>query len=249
MHRTDPQGKTDNRKAQRMHPSPLRHAAARSGGASLSLSSAGPLGMELLQLQTLRMADPEPDEPPHPPLPDLLPPHLRWWSFDRLDPFRAPLAYHVCREYATHGEYQGQKCLFLTGPVGIGKSCLAAAILHQTIAQAQHAHYARFWPLQRGLRLIRQSLSLPPDQHLDLAALFAHPLLIVDDVGWPASDWEAHQFYLLFETLWAAERPAVFVTDLGPEALEEALVYAQVWAFLDMCHLVEAWEPGTPPRW
>jgi DNA replication protein DnaC len=197
----------------------------------------------------LQTAVPAPVEPPHRPMPDLLPHHLRGWTFDRLDPWRAPLAYHVCREYATHGEYQGQKCLLLTGQVGIGKSSLAAAILHQTIAQTQDPHYARFWPLRDGFRVIAQSLSLPPDQHLYLSALLAHPLLIVDDLGWPASDWEANQLYLLFETLWAEERPAVFVTDLGPAALQEALVYAQVWPFLTMCHRVEAWEPGTPPRW
>jgi hypothetical protein len=238
----NPRGKT----ASRGNP---RQVAPRPASANASLLSPGTPSLELRRCLTLETADPDPVEPPHRPLPDLLPSQLRSWTFDRLDEFRAPLAYHVCREYATHGEYQGRKCLLLTGKVGIGKSSLAAAIVHQTIAQTQDPHYARYWSLRQGYRVIGESLSLPPDQHLHLSDLLAHPLLIVDHVDWPRSAWETEQLYRLIESLCAEERPAVFVTDLAPEDLQQALVYAQVWPYLSMCHLVEAWEPGTPPQW
>ena len=171
-------------------------------------------------------------------MPDLPPDNLRGCTFARLDPRRAPEAYRVCQEYALNGEYEGRRSLFLFGRPGAGKSSLAAAIRHQVVAQTQDPHHACFWPPGRGLQRIRQSLGQPPDQRLSIAELFSYPLLILDQVEEPASDWEAHQHYLLFETLWAEERRFVLTTDRRAQELQQAFGHVQVQRLLRLCHLV-----------
>ena len=205
-------------------------------------------------LNSLRRADPRPrrgadrngsrsrrasPNPPRPLLPDLLPDYLRACTFARLEPGRHPEAYRVCQEYALKGSYQGCWRLLLAGCPGAGKSSLAAAILHQTLALTQDPHAACFWPQARGLRLLRQSLAQPPAQRYGIADLLDYRLVIVDHLQRPASAWETHQLDLLLETLWAEDRPAVFTTDLAPTALSEAFAPVQLWPFLYLCHVLE----------
>ena len=184
------------------------------------------------------VADADPVPPVRRALPDMLPDSLRESTFARLDPNRAPEAYRACRIYADHGQHQGRLSLLLVGRKGAGKSSLAAAILHQVVAQAQDPHHARFWPLRRSLQAIRETRGQPPAQRLYLADLVAQPLSILDQVEGPASLWEAHHLEVLLPLLWDEQRQVVVTTDLALDEVKEALGSVWIWEMFRVCHVV-----------
>ena len=172
---------------------------------------------------SLPVADADPVAPVRRALPDMLPDSLRESTFARLDPDRAPEAYRVCQEYADQESYQGRQGLLLYGRRGAGKSSLAAAILHQTIARSHTPHYAAFWPVACSLQVVRDTEFLPRPYRVELTDLLDQPLPILDQLGGPTSLWEASHLEELLRLLRVRPGPTVVTTDLSICRLRQAL--------------------------
>jgi DNA replication protein DnaC len=100
----------------------------------------------------------------------------------------------------------------IIGPVGTGKSHLAAATCRPACAAGLDV---RMIGTAKLLDMLRPG---GPDGALD--RLIDIDRLIIDDVGAEKpTDWTAERFTLLVDERWSEERPTVFTTNLAPPDL------------------------------
>lgn len=105
--------------------------------------------------------------------------------------------------------------LVLVGPVGSGKTHLAAAVV--MAAYARHGEPARFrWTTVAGL-LDRWRPDAEPDEGPLPVVCKRAPLLVLDDLGAErATDWTTERLGLLVDYRWSARLPTVVTTNLKP---------------------------------
>lgn len=125
----------------------------------------------------------------------------------------------VAQSYAEHPD----GWLYLHGPVGSGKSHLAAAIASARAARGTTAAYATATSLITFLKAGFGDGSA--DQRL--VALQGVELLVIDDLGTQRAaspgEWAFAQFYELLNARYLHERPTVLTSNLPPSHLEERL--------------------------
>lgn len=113
--------------------------------------------------------------------------------------------------------------LYIHGPVGSGKSHLAAAIANAVASRGQAAAYATATGL---ISFIKAGFGDGSAEHR-LASLQHVALLVIDDLGTQRSslpgDWAFAQFYELLNARYLHERPTVLTSNLPPDHLEERL--------------------------
>lgn len=113
--------------------------------------------------------------------------------------------------------------LYLHGPVGGGKSHLAAAIANHRAAQGATAAYATV----AGLITFLKAGFGDGSADRRLMALQGVELLIIDDLGTQRNaqpgEWAFEQFYELLNSRYLHERPTVLTSNLPPGHLEERL--------------------------
>lgn len=113
--------------------------------------------------------------------------------------------------------------LYIYGPVGSGKSHLAAAVASHLAAQGRTTAYATAAGLITFLKAGFRDGSA--DQRL--LALQEVELLVIDDMGTQRAltvgEWAFEQFFELINTRYRMERPTILTSNLPPDHLEERL--------------------------
>lgn len=142
-----------------------------------------------------------------------IPARFRSAHIDDIDLAEADIAADLNR---WHEDDNGSN-LVLLGPVGVGKTHAAVAI-----ARRRHFEYGqlvRFAPVVELLDAMR------PNGDAEFVTNCDHAqLLILDDLGVErATEWTMERLYLLVNRRWLSERPTIVTSNLGPEALLEAI--------------------------
>jgi DNA replication protein DnaC len=113
--------------------------------------------------------------------------------------------------------------LYIHGPVGSGKSHLAAAIANERVRRGAVAAYAT----AAGLITFLKAGFVDSSADRRLLALQQADLLVIDDLGTQrssaAGEWAFEQFYELLNSRYLHERATVLTSNLPPDHLEERL--------------------------
>lgn len=113
--------------------------------------------------------------------------------------------------------------LYIHGPVGSGKSHLAAAIANERVRRGAATAYAT----AAGLITFLKAGFADGSADRRLLALQQADLLVIDDLGTQrtaqAGEWAFEQFYELLNSRYLHERPTVLTSNLPPDHLEERL--------------------------
>ena len=113
--------------------------------------------------------------------------------------------------------------LYIHGPVGSGKSHLAAAIASHLAAQGRRTAYAT----AAGLITFLKAGFGDGSADRRLLALQEASVLVIDDLGTQrrasAGEWAFEQFYELLNARYLHERPTILTSNLPPDHLEERL--------------------------
>lgn len=131
-------------------------------------------------------------------------------------------ALRICREYADtfrdklpeHNEEPGRNGLFITGPMGTGKTHLVAAIANQLMRGGTPVLCMTMIDL---LDQIKRTYAQYGDGISESALLGTYktvPLLIIDDMGKePATDWAVSKIYAIVNARYEAYMPTIVTTN------------------------------------
>lgn len=142
----------------------------------------------------------------------------------------------------TAEDYAERPCgwLYIYGPVGAGKSHLAAAVANQLAAQGHTAAYATLSGL---IRFLKAGFA---DNSADerLAALQLVDLLVIDEIGTQRDtrpgEWTFEQVYELLNARYLHERLTILTSNYPPSACLEMRLADRVAGMAAQVHLVAA---------
>lgn len=144
-------------------------------------------------------------------------------------------AYWACKEYAENLTRHTKNGLLLAGPVGTGKTHLAAAILKAAFGRGIPAAMV---PVPKLLMEMRQAI------HTNEAKPLAEKVqnrffLVLDDLGAErVTEWTQEALYLLINDRYEAELPTVVTTNCTPEQLAGQIGDRSVDRLREMCRLI-----------
>jgi len=141
-------------------------------------------------------------------------------------------AYEECREYASNLGRNTELGLLLYGPVGTGKTHLAAAILKAAFARGLPAAMI---PVPKLLAEIRKGIQDGEGRALaeKVAARF---FVVLDDLGAErTTDWVQEELFLLVNSRYEAKLPTVVTTNCTPEELVEKVGQRTADRLKEMC--------------
>ena len=141
-------------------------------------------------------------------------------------------AFIVCKEYADTFEKKrpgannpdpGRNGLFITGPKGIGKTHLAAAIANQIMNQGTAVICMTMIDLLDGIRKTFDPATQATSSSV-LAIYKDAPLLIIDDIGKePPTEWAISTIYNIINGRYEALMPTIVKTNYSDELLIQRL--------------------------
>ena len=141
-------------------------------------------------------------------------------------------AFTVCKEYAdtfekkrpgTNNPDPGRNGLFITGPKGIGKTHLAAAIANQIMNQGTAVICKTMIDLLDGIRTTFDPATQTTSSSV-LAIYKDVPLLIIDDIGKePPTEWAISTIYNIINGRYEALMPTIVTTNYTDEQLLQRL--------------------------
>jgi DNA replication protein DnaC len=135
-------------------------------------------------------------------------------TLDSLDATRAPEAFTICRQFAEMPD-DIRRCLLLLGGSGVGKTCLAVAILHQIIRNSFKS--GRFWNAPEGFAAIRASFG-NGDTESSMIKVLGNSLIVIDDLGKQRlTEWSREQLFVLIDGIYSRERLCIITSNLHEE--------------------------------
>lgn len=168
-----------------------------------------------------------------------LTPRFRTRTFERFQATpetRRALA--VCKRWAAdypRGDAADGLGIALVGPVGTGKTHLAAAIVN---ALVNRGHYPLFVSVPDLIARFRAGIEAGTAERQLLLAKSA-PVLVLDDLGAErVTDWAAEQLYRLVNARYENLAPTIVTTNCEPSELSERLGERTVSRLLESCRWV-----------
>ena len=142
-------------------------------------------------------------------------------------------ALRVCKSYADtfrdklpeNNPEPGRNGLFITGPMGTGKTHLAAAIANQLIEEGTPVVCMTMIDLlDRIKQAFEKSHSFGESESHVLRTYKEVPLLIIDDMGKEsATDWAVKNIYKIINARYEAYMPTIITTNYGDSDLVRKL--------------------------
>lgn len=129
--------------------------------------------------------------------------------------------------------------LYLMGPVGVGKSHLASAVVHQVRPSAA----AVYVKVPAMVERMRASLDAPEKGRIEAiqTALRTVPLLVLDDLGTERpTEFGVEQLFLLLDARYELCRPVIVTTNwtLADLQSDDMLGQRMVSRLMDLCDIV-----------
>lgn len=144
-------------------------------------------------------------------------------------------AYWACKHYADNLDMFTKSGLMLAGPVGVGKTHLAAAILKVAFARGIPAAMV---PVPKLLNEMRQGIQTGEARPLT-EKVTNKRFLVLDDLGAErVTEWTQEELYLLINARYEAELPTVVTTNCTPDKLIEQVGERTADRLREMCRLV-----------
>lgn len=142
-------------------------------------------------------------------------------------------ALRVCKAYADtfrdklpeNNPEPGRNGLFITGPMGTGKTHLVAAIANQLLEDGTAVVCMTMIDLlDRIKRAFDKSHNFGESESHILRAYTEAPLLIIDDMGKePATEWAVSKIYKIINARYEAYMPTIITTNYTDSELERKL--------------------------
>lgn len=124
--------------------------------------------------------------------------------------------------------YEASHGYFLTGPVGVGKTHTAVAMMRESIIRNSNAYRiadlvrgiydARFFPVTSLLMRIKDSFqTCPVETEGEIISQVISPALVVlDDIGAEkVSDWTLQTLYTIIDTRSREQKPTIITSNLN----------------------------------
>ncbi|MBE0448769.1 MAG: ATP-binding protein [Actinobacteria bacterium] len=129
--------------------------------------------------------------------------------------------------------------LLFYGPVGTGKSHLAAAIVNALILERRSAIFQSVPELLSRLRATYSDRAKEREATL-LRALEVAELVVLDDIGaekW--SEWVEEKLYSIIDSRYRAKKPLIITSNLTLDEMNKAVGFRAMDRLIEMCRLVE----------
>lgn len=165
-----------------------------------------------------------------------IPARFQHAGFDTLDPTHNPEAYHACKLLAESLSYEGRPGVLLLGPPGTGKTSLAVATQKHLVTRTKF--HATFLDLRSSLAQMKDDFRDLKAKSVILRAL-EDKLIVVDDLIFPDSKWDAGQIEILINGLYNANRLSVITSNLNSDELWQALGGRIMSRLQEMTHTIE----------
>ena len=175
-------------------------------------------------------------------LKDTIPKRFKKKSFSNFIKKRNQAAWQTCLDYARNyidNAKQG-KGLFLTGPVGSGKTHLAVAINDYIarILKRKLNYHTKFIIFTTAIDLLSEiKYSYESNDTESTIKMYENcSLLILDDLGIEKStEWTHELFYKIIDTRYSNQKPTIITTNLSDEELKIKLSERITSRIYEMC--------------